>query len=154
MAGAWFGTRVHTKRLNRFGAFTPNLIGILIVSIFIILYAGWRNNVGDTYYYLHTYHLLEEGVFEKPAPFSSRYLFELFQYELIHHNYSQGTFVMVSYLIFAVPAMIVLAEYSVDYTWAIFFFFVTGTYLATMNGIRQFMAATSPRTEPTWFMNS
>lgn len=140
MAGSLFGRRVHGNSLNKIGQFRPNLIAFLVVSVFIILYAGWRNNVGDTFFYLHTYHLLEEGAAVRPTLSTPHYLFEMFQWLMVSNGLSSGTFIMISYLFFAIPALITMEEYSEDFTWVIFFFFVTGTYISSMNGIRQFMA--------------
>ena len=140
MLGAFFGQAVPGKRKNAFGKFKPNILGFIIPATVMILYSGLRNNIGDTIYYVHTYHLLEEGDLVMPTWGQKAYLFEMLQYLLIKSGLEYSAFIMISSIAALFPMMWLFYNYSADYSLSVFLLFTMGIYTSTMNGIRQYVA--------------
>jgi len=140
MVFTWFGQAVPSKARNALDRRKPNLVGLILPALIMILYSGLRNNIGDTVYYVHTYGLLEESGAAMPAWGDKAYLFELIQYLFIKSGADYSSFVMMSTIVTIVPFMLVFYNYSVDYSLAIYLFFTMGIYVSTMNGIRQYIA--------------
>ena len=140
MGGALFGQMVPSRGRNLWGKRRGNLLGLLISCTVVVLYAGLRSNIGDTFYYLHIYNLTEEAGAVMPVWGTKAYLFELFQYWLHNIGADKGAFVMITTIISTVPMFWVFYKYAYSFETAIFFFFTTGLYVASMNGIRQFFA--------------
>ncbi len=140
MLGAIFGQAVPGRQKNALGKFKPNILGFIIPATVMILYSGLRNNIGDTIYYVHTYHLLEDAGGVKPVWGNSAYLFELFQYLLIKSGFEYTTFIMLCSAFTLFSFMLLFYNYSANYVFAVFLFFSMGIYVSTMNGIRQYIA--------------
>lgn len=140
MCGAWFAQAVPSRSRNIWGRRRPNFIGFLIPAAVMILYSGLRRTVGDTVYYLHTYNVVEADGMARPKFYFGAYFFETFRYYLHQINAKPETFIMITALVALVPMFILLYRYSFDFSSSVFFFFTTGLYVITMNGIRQFMA--------------
>lgn len=140
MLGAFFGQAVPARRKNALGKLKPNILAFIVPSLVMILYAGLRNNIGDTIYYVHTYHLLEDGAAVKPVFGQSAYLFEMFQYLLIKNGVEYSTFIMISSVLTIYSFMLLFYNFSAHYALSVFLFFSMGVYASTMNGIRQYIA--------------
>ena len=140
MISAFFGQAVPGRRKNALGKLKPNIFAFIIPALVMILYAGLRNNIGDTIYYVHTYHLLEDGDAVKPVFGQSAYLFEMFQYLLIKDGVEYSTLIMISSVITIFSFMLLFYNFSVHYAFSVFLFFTMGIYVSTMNGIRQYIA--------------
>ena len=140
MISAFFGQAVPGRRKNALGKLKPNIFAFIIPALVMILYAGLRNNIGDTIYYVHTYHLLEDGAAVKPVFGQSAYLFEMFQYLLIKDGVEYSTLIMISSVITIFSFMLLFYNFSVHYAFSVFLFFTMGIYVSTMNGIRQYIA--------------
>ena len=140
MLFTWFGQAFPSRARNALDKRKPNLIGLVIPALVMILYSGLRNNIGDTIYYVHTYHLLEDSGAVMPVWGQKAYLFELIQYWFIKSGLEYSSFIMLSAIVTIVPFMLVFYNYSVDYSLAIYLFFTMGIYVSTMNGIRQYIA--------------
>ncbi len=140
MIGAFFGQAVPGRRKNALGKLKPNIFAFIIPTLVMILYAGLRNNIGDTIYYVHTYHLLEDGDAVKPVFGQSAYLFEMFQYLLIKDGVEYSALIMISSVITIFSFMLLFYNFSVHYAFSVFLFFTMGIYVSTMNGIRQYIA--------------
>ena len=142
MLGAWFGMTVPSRSRTLWNTPKPNFIGFLIPCVVMILYAGLRRTIGDTYYYIHMLEVLVENGNPVPAWGKSSFLFSLFQYLCIAfggEDYSP-LFIMVSALLTYIPVFLLFKKYSPDFFLTLFFYFVTGTYFSAMNGIRQYIA--------------
>ncbi len=140
MLGAFFGQAVPGRRKNALGKLKPNIIAFIIPTLVMILYAGLRNNIGDTIYYVHTYHLLEENGAVKPTLGQNAYLFELIQYQLVKSGIDYSVFIMATSIITIFSFMMLFYNFSVNYALSVFLFFTMGIYVSTMNGIRQYVA--------------
>lgn len=140
LLGAWIGQAAPSRSLNAWNRPKPNFIGFLLALTVMVLFAGLRNNIGDTYYYVHSFNLLNEAGNPQPDLQTSDYLFALLQYAIIKLGGDKTTFIFVTILFAYIPFMFVLREYSYDFTLSVFFFFTIGIYYTSMNGIRQFIA--------------
>lgn len=140
MLFTWFGQAVPGRKRNALDKRKPNIIGLILPALIMILYSGLRNNIGDTVYYVHTYGILEESGAVMPSWGQKGYLFELIQYYFIQSGADYSLLIMISTIVTIVPFMFVFYNYSVDYSMAIYLFFTMGIYVSTMNGIRQYMA--------------
>ncbi len=140
MLGAWFGQASPSRTYNVLGKRQPNLIGVFITLITVVLFSGLRNNIGDTVYYLHTYNLDTENGMDLPAIGDKAYLFQLFQYFLHQANAEPSVFIMICSILTLVPMIWLFYKYSADYTLSIFLFFTMGIFASTLNGIRQYVA--------------
>lgn len=141
MLSAFFGQAVPGRHRNALGKLKPNIIAFIIPTVIMILYSGLRNNIGDTIYYVHTYHLIEEAGAVKPVWGQKAYLFEMFQYLLIKFGFEYSTFIMISSIVTIFSFMLLFYNFSVNYALSVFLFFTMGIYVSTMNGIRQYIAA-------------
>lgn len=141
MAFAWFGKAVPSKRLNVWDRNKPNLIGFFLVCIVMILFVGLRNNIGDTVFYIHLWELREEAGNPIPTRENGSILFEYLQYLIMRLGGDSSTYIMVTAIMTLLPVLFVYRKYAPDFTLAVFFYFTTGVYVITMNGIRQFVAA-------------
>ncbi len=140
MVFTWFGQAIPGIARNALDKRKPNIVGLIVPALIMILYSGLRNNIGDTIYYVHTYHLLEENGATLPVWGQKAYLFEMFQYFLVKSGAESSALIMISAIVTIVPFMMVFYNYSVDYSLAIYLFFTMGIYASTMNGIRQYIA--------------
>lgn len=140
MIGAFFGQAVPGRRKNALGKLKPNIFAFIIPALVMILYAGLRNNIGDTIYYVHTYHLLEDEGAVKPVLGQNAYLFEMFQYLLIKNGVEYSAFIMISSVLIIFSFMLLFYNFSAHYALSVFLFFTMGVYVSTMNGIRQYIA--------------
>ena len=140
MVFTWFGQAVPGRARNALDRRKPNLVGLILPALIMILYSGLRNNIGDTIYYVHTYHLIEDSGAVMPVWGQKAYLFELIQYYFVKAGAEYSTFIMMSAIVTIVPFMLVFYNYSVDYSLSIYLFLTMGIYVSTMNGIRQYIA--------------
>lgn len=104
------------------------------VSVF---FSGLRSSVGDTGYYMYTFDNLPNNF---QNIFSQRdWGFVLYQYIIrLVFPHPQALLVITSLLtIFLI--FITLKKYSPNIIFSAFLFFVGGTYISSMNGIRQYL---------------
>ena len=140
MLGAFFGQAVPGRTKNALGKLKPNIFAFIIPTTVMVLYSGLRNNIGDTVYYVHTYHLLEEGGALMPKWGDKAYLFELLQYFLVKNGFEYSTFIMISSIATLIPFMLFFYNYSANYAFSVYIFFTMGIFVSTFNGIRQYIA--------------
>lgn len=140
MIGAFFGQAVPGRQRNALGKLKPNILAFIIPALVMILYSGLRNNIGDTIYYVHTYHLIEEAGAVKPVWGQKAYLFEMLQYLFIKSGLEYSAFIMTSSIITIFSFMWLFYNFSANYALSVFLFFTMGIYVSTMNGIRQYIA--------------
>ncbi|MDR2753868.1 MAG: EpsG family protein [Oscillospiraceae bacterium] len=149
-AAAWMAQQLPVRRSRLLQNSVPNPIGYVAVAVPLILFSGLRGNYGDTLFYRHSYILqLEKGVGKPAGWFHGNGLFSMVQYwcatgkELVHNGepvWGQLMLLVIS-MCFLIPAVWVLYRYADGYAMAVFFFFATGTFMSSMNGIRQYAAA-------------
>ncbi len=136
-------------RRSLLGNKVPSPIALLLPVIWLTFISGFRRNVGDTIFYRHSYILyLEAGGGKPPFELKTNVLFGWAHYYasqfkeleyLGEPQLGQVLILMIS-IMFVVPALVVLYRYSESFPLALFLLFTTGTYCASMNGIRQYAA--------------
>jgi transmembrane protein EpsG len=117
----------------------PNKILILLLTSVLVLISGLRNNIGDTYFYMHGY---------KITDFTWEYIqksrdvgFNVFQMILKSFSSDPQVLIFVTALITNLFIVIVLYQYSRLIELSLYVYITSGLHLVSMNGIRQFMAA-------------
>ncbi|MCM3735037.1 EpsG family protein [Bacillus cytotoxicus] len=117
----------------------PNQFLILMTSLSLVLVAGLRNNIGDTYFYMHAYTVTN---------FNWEYIqknkdmgFNIFQMVLQKYTDDPQVMVFSAALITNVLIVFILYKYSRLIDLSLYVYITSGMYLTSMNGIRQYLAA-------------
>ncbi|HDX9579214.1 TPA: EpsG family protein [Bacillus pseudomycoides] len=117
----------------------PNQFLILMTSLSLVLVAGLRNNIGDTYFYMHAYTVTD---------FNWEYIqknkdmgFNIFQMVLQKYTADPQVMVFSAALITNVLIVFILYKYSRLIDLSLYVYITSGMYLTSMNGIRQYLAA-------------
>ncbi|CAG9613768.1 Transmembrane protein EpsG [Bacillus rhizoplanae] len=117
----------------------PNQFLILMASLSLVLVAGLRNNIGDTYFYMHAYTITD---------FNWEYIqknkdmgFNIFQMVLQKYTDDPQVMVFITALITNVLIVFILYKYSRLIDLSLYVYITSGMYLTSMNGIRQYLAA-------------
>jgi transmembrane protein EpsG len=117
----------------------PNKFFILLVIASLVVIAGLRSNIGDTYFYMHSY---EIGHFDlKNIDFRDDFGFYVFQSLLQHISDDPQILVFTTALITNVLIVLVLYRYSRMVEISLFVYIAFGMFTVSMNGIRQSLAA-------------
>ena len=140
MIGAWFGTAAPSRSRTLWNTGKPNLIGFLVPCFVMILFAGLRRTIGDTFYYIHMLETIAENGNHMPEWGQDNFLFSWLQYTIIRLGGDGATFVMLTSIMCFLPVLFIFRKYSPNFVLTVFFYFTTGVYCGTMNGIRQYIA--------------
>lgn len=117
----------------------PNKILFILSSLILIVVSGLRSSIGDTGYYLYSYKNLPESLVDIIGSRDSG--FDVLSYFLkILFKHSQFIIIVTSTIILSL-ILISFFKYSSNVTLSLFLMIVSGTYVSTMNGIRQFLVA-------------
>lgn len=117
----------------------PNQFLILIAALSLVLVSGLRNNIGDTYYYMHAYTVTDYNweYIRKSKDIG----FNTFQMILQKYTDDPQVMVFITALITNVIIVSVLYKYSRLIDLSLYVYIASGMYLTSMNGIRQYLAA-------------
>ena len=120
----------------------PNPIGFVIPALAFGIFSGLRNNLGDTFYYVHSYNLLDPDTME-PVRFKleGEIMYPFIQYWCRMRSDEPYELIMITALIACIPVVYIIYKYAYPYEMGIFLFVMTGYYTFSMNGIRQYAAA-------------
>lgn len=117
----------------------PNKFFTFLAALSLVLVSGLRNNIGDTYFYMHAYTVTD---------FDWEYVqnnkdwgFSIFQMLLKNYTNNPQVMVFITALITNVLIVLVLYKYSRLLELSLYVYITSGMYLTSMNGIRQYMAA-------------
>lgn len=114
-----------------------NFILSIIVIIILALISGLRNNIGDTYFYKHSYELITNGqitnVYE-PG-------FLIFLQFLNNISKDPQLMIFVTGVITTSLNIWILRKYGSLFELEVFMYIAAGYYIVTMNGIRQALVA-------------
>ncbi|WP_020062959.1 EpsG family protein [Bacillus sp. 123MFChir2] len=117
----------------------PNQLLVLMTSLSLVLVAGLRSNIGDTYFYMHAYTVTD---------FNWEYIqknkdmgFNIFQMVLQRYTDDPQVMVFSTALITNVLIVFILYKYSRLIDLSLYVYITSGMYLTSMNGIRQYLAA-------------
>lgn len=117
----------------------PNKFMVFLVAISLILVSGLRTNIGDTFFYMHSY---AQDDFSWAAVKARKDVgFGIFQMFL--KIFSNDPQILVFTTAFITNALIVftLYKYARMFELSLYVYIASGQYLVSMNGIRQFLAA-------------
>jgi len=117
----------------------PNRLLLLAAGSCLILVAGLRNNIGDTFYYMHAY---TTDTFNWSTILAGKDSgFGLLQMTLKSLSPDPQLLVFVTALITNLLLLLVLYRYSPLFELSVYIFLTSGMFVTSMNGIRQYLAA-------------
>ncbi|NLB36202.1 MAG: EpsG family protein [Clostridiales bacterium] len=138
---AAFAERRPSRRLGGLGYPKPNIIAFILPAIMFTVYSGLRQRCGDTYYYIHSYELLQEGMDMPKFTFRGNQMFEILQWLCRRVTDDAQLFIFICAVISLVPVIYILYKYSYPFDLSIFLFVTMGYFSLSMNGMRQYVAA-------------
>jgi transmembrane protein EpsG len=117
----------------------PNILLVIGAACSLVLISGLRNNIGDTYFYMHAYefHNFTWEFIKEQKDIG----FGLLQMFLKGYSKDAQTLIFLTALLTNVLIISVLAKYSRLFELSTYVYITGGLYLVTMNGIRQVLAA-------------
>jgi transmembrane protein EpsG len=116
----------------------PNKLFVLFVMTALALVSGLRNNLGDTTAYMRSYELMDKRTFMLP---SIEQGFYLLQRLLLTISSNPQILIFTTAVITNILIVAVLYKYSRMFELSIYVYITSALYIASMNGIRQFLAA-------------
>lgn len=112
---------------------------IIFAAGILVVFTGFREGIGDTGMYMHTYRLLVQN--PDPTISGKDFGFTIFNLILIQFSTNPQTLVFVVALITQVCNIYVFHKYRSAIELQIFMYIASGYVTVTMNGMRQCMAA-------------
>jgi transmembrane protein EpsG len=117
----------------------PNKLLALFVMASFVIVSGLRSNIGDTYSYKLTYVTNEFNWSD--VSLKEDYGFIILQILLKKITNDPQLLLFITALITNVCIVIVLYKYARLFELAIYLYITTGSFIVSMNGIRQYLAA-------------
>jgi transmembrane protein EpsG len=117
----------------------PNRLLVFLALVPLVLVAGLRNNIGDTFFYMHSYAVRKLSW--EDIDYSGDFGFNIYQMLLQQISTDPQLLIFSTALITNVLIVIVLYKYSRLLELSLYVYITAGSYLVSMNGIRQFLAA-------------
>ncbi|MEH6935365.1 EpsG family protein, partial [Bacillus sp. JJ783] len=111
----------------------PNRLLILMATTSLVLVSGFRNNIGDTYFYMHAF---------KVTDFNWGYIqsskdvgFSILQMILKVYTDDPQVLIFITALITNILIVAVLYKYSRMIDLSLYVYIASGMYLVSMNGL-------------------
>ncbi|WP_413307796.1 EpsG family protein [Bacillus sp. 1P10SD] len=117
----------------------PNKLLIFMTMLSLVLVAGLRNNIGDTFFYMHSYKIGNHDL--STMKMEGDFGFNIYQALLYKLSEDPQLLVFTSALITNIFIVYVLYCFSKKIELSLFVYITSGVYIVTMNGIRQSLAA-------------
>ncbi|EJP92471.1 EpsG family protein [Bacillus cereus] len=117
----------------------PNRLLILMATTSLVLVSGFRNNIGDTYFYMHAFKVTDfnwENVQD-----SKNIGFSVLQMILKMYTNDPQVLIFITALITNILIVAILYKYSRMIELSLYVYIASGMYLVSMNGLRQYLAA-------------
>ncbi|MGM7721161.1 EpsG family protein [Metabacillus sp. Hm71] len=117
----------------------PNKFLIILALVCIVLVSGLRNNIGDTYLYMHSYEIQDftwEYIIMNKDPG-----FGVLQMILKNISSDPQLLIFITALITNVLIVFTLYHYTKMIELSMYVYITSGIFTVSMNGIRQFLAA-------------
>ncbi|WP_442594249.1 EpsG family protein [Neobacillus sp. D3-1R] len=135
-----FFSRYYSK-FDQFTSHTvkPNKLLALLVTACLVIVSGLRSNIGDTFFYKYTY--VNNNFYWSDVSLKEDYGFTILQILLKKITNDPQLLIFITALLTNVLIVIVLYKYARIFELAIFLYITTGAYMVSMNGIRQYLAA-------------
>ncbi|OBZ12311.1 EpsG family protein [Bacillus sp. FJAT-26390] len=119
--------------------FQPNKILAAVAAISLILVSGLRNNIGDTFFYMHGY---EVSNFEWNTITEQKDMgFSILQMLLKQITEDPQILLITTALVTNMLIAIVMYKYSRMFELSMYVYITSGAFVVSMNGLRQFLAA-------------
>lgn len=119
----------------------PNPVAVIIPIILITTFAALRKDVGDTYYYVHSFEGFPGGNNPVTAELFFTSMFSFFQ-NIIRNLTDEPQWLIVFSAVFALPVpLFILYKYSYPFSLSLHLFIAYGYLGGMMNGMRQYMGA-------------
>jgi transmembrane protein EpsG len=136
---SWFA-RYFSYSTNQISQYIrPRRLFMFMVILSFIIVSGLRKNVGDTYFYMHSYELSNFPLAN--IDFTGEFGFYYLQHILHKISDDPQILIFVTALITNLIIVLVLYKYSRIVEISIYVYITSGLFTVTMNGIRQSMAA-------------
>jgi transmembrane protein EpsG len=117
----------------------PYKFYLILVIICLVSVAGFQKNIGDTYFYMHSFKITE-FTWEQ-IDFLGDFGFNIYQLLLQRVSRDPQILIFNTALITNLLIVIVLYKYSRMFELAVYVYIASGMFTTSMNGIRQFLAA-------------
>ncbi|QNF26198.1 EpsG family protein [Metabacillus elymi] len=117
----------------------PNKFMVFLVLICLVLVSGLRNTIGDTYFYMQTYAVKDftwEYILENKDPG-----FGVLQMYLKNISNDPQILILLTALVTNLLIVITLYKYTKMIEISLYVFITSGMFIVSMNGVRQFLAA-------------
>lgn len=108
-----------------------------LIFLVVFLMSAFRNDIGDTYFYKHSYSLLDNYKFSTEGDWG----FDIFQYILYTINKDPQFLIIITSLITVGFNIYNLYHYCSYMELEVYMYITSGYFTTTMNGIRQSMLA-------------
>ncbi len=115
-------------------------VGFLVPAILFTLFSGLRNNLGDTYYTIHSYGLLDKDM-SPPKIGDKDVLYGYLLYILRQITDKPQLLIFIGAVISCVPVIYIIYKHAAAYELGVFLFVASAYYTFSFNGMRQYMAA-------------
>lgn len=133
-----FFTRYFSRSISSINL-VSNKITVIATALCLVLVSGLRSNIGDTYYYKHSY---KTGNFTWESIKSQKDIgFGVLQLILKKISDDPQIMIFTTALITNVLIIVILYNYSKIFELSTYVYITCGLYLVSMNGIRQFLAS-------------
>ncbi len=116
----------------------PSKLFIFISMTALVLVSGLRNNIGDTFFYMHSYKLMSGNFGD--VKLKGDFGFNIYQTLLHHISSNPQILVFVTALITNVLIVITFLKYSRMIELSLFIYIASGMFMVSMNGMRQCLA--------------
>ncbi|CAM4181301.1 transmembrane protein EpsG [Paenibacillus endophyticus] len=117
----------------------PNKIMAAAAALTLILVSGLRNNIGDTFFYMHAYTV---DRFDWQSVIQKKDMgFGILQLLLKQISNDPQILLMTTAFVTNMLIAIVMYKYSRFYELSIYVYITSGAFIVSMNGLRQFLAA-------------
>lgn len=117
----------------------PNKLLAIFAALCLIIVSGLRNNIGDTFFYMHSYETTDFllTIYKDQKDIG----FNMFQYLLKLISDDPQLLIFVTSFITLSLIVIGLYKYSRLFELSLYVFITSGAFIVSMNGIRQYLAA-------------
>ena len=129
---------VHTH-FTRWVPVKPSKLFIILTVSMLAVVSGLRNNIGDTFFYMYGYEIND---FSWSYIFSNKdFGFSILQKILKSISQDPQILIFTTAVISNILVVVILYQYSRLIELSLYVYITGGLYLVSMNGIRQFLAA-------------
>lgn len=124
---------------NNLNRVKPNKFHVALVIICLVTVAGFQKNIGDTYFYMHSFKITDFTW--QDIDFSGDFGFNIYQLILQQISSDPQILIFTTALITNLLIVMVLYKYSRMFELAVYVYIAAGMFTTSMNGIRQYLAA-------------